>query len=180
MADTLFTFPNLTKTLTDYAVAVRNLYQDNLIKSDHLASGRLLNSVEYVTDFGDNEFVVSLRLEDYWKYLENGTPPHFPPVDAILSWIRVKPVLPKPYYKKWKWTTVDGATHENGKWVLPTPVEQAWMTAKKIEREGTEGTKDLELTLETVNSEYEKRIMDALNSDLSNIIDATLWMLITT
>lgn len=39
----LLRFNALEKVLYDYAVEVRNLYQDNLIQSDRIASGDLLN-----------------------------------------------------------------------------------------------------------------------------------------
>ena len=173
-------FSNLARVLEEYGKEVRNRYQDELIRSDKIASGRLLNSVEYETRFEGNDYQVFLRLEDYWKYVENDTVPHLPPVDKILSWIQIKPVLPRPYYRKWSWTTVDGVYHENGKTILPTPQELAWIIAKKIERDGTTGTKDLQHTLEDVNSEYEKRIMDAIDADLSNFLDVELQFLITT
>lgn len=176
--DNLINFDNLSRVLTDYAIEVRNKYKDSLVQNDRMASGKLLNSVEYHTWFGDNEYVIYLQLEDYWKYIENDTKPHFPPVDKILEWIRVKPVLPQPYYRRWTWTTKDGKHHENGKMVLPTPEEQAWMIARKIDREGTTGSHDLEETLDDVNNRFEERIIQALDEDIASAVDVEIKMLV--
>lgn len=176
--DEIIKFENLARTLNEYGIAVRNAYQDRIIKGERIASGRLLNSVEYLTEFNGNIYEVYLSLEDYWKYLETGTEPHFPPVDKILEWVKIKPVLPRPYYKRWTWVTKDGKRHENGKMVLPTPKEQAWMIARKIEREGTEGSHDLEQVLEEMNARFETLIMDAINGDLFFAIDAEIRLLV--
>lgn len=167
-------FANLARVLTEYAVEVRNNYQDELIRSDRLASGRLLNSVNYKTVFNGNEYEVYLTLEDYWKFVEagvNGTEnsvgsPYsfkgeFVNTDAILKWIRVKPVLPKPF---------------NGK--LPTPESLAWAISRKMAKEGMEGSHDLENTLKEINEKYEKLIMDAIDADLAFAIDAEIQLLV--
>lgn len=148
-------FENLKSVLLDYAIALQNKYKDNLLLSDRLATGELIKSVQYKTVFNEREFIISLDLEDYYKYVENGTRPHFPPVNAILSWIKAKPILPTPM--------------KNGK--LPTPNQLAYLIGRKISIEGTKGTHDLEKTLKTINAEYEELIAEALEKDLSNSID---------
>lgn len=146
--DTLIKFENLAKVLTDYAIEVRNKYQDSLIMNDRIASGDLLNSIEYTTHFDGNDYWVGLQLEDYWKYVENDTEPHMPPVSAILKWVQVKPVLPKPNSK------------------LKTPLQIAWAKAKAIEKFGTKGSHDLSITNKELSEEYEERIKEAIDKDL--------------
>ena len=167
-------FTNLANILTQYAIDVRNNYQDKLIRSDRIASGKLLNSVNYRTIFNGNEYEVYLTLEDYWKFVEagvNGTEKNvgspfsfkgeFVNTDAILNWIRVKPVLPRP---------------SNGK--LPTPEGLAWAISRTMAKEGMEGSHDLEETLEELNEKYEVLIMDAIDKDLAFAIDAEIKMLV--
>ena len=167
-------FTNLARVLTNYAIEVRNNYQDALVRSDRIASGKLLNSVEYITEFNGNEYQVFLQLEDYWKFVEagvngtersQGSPFSFKSkrvnVSAILDWIRVKPILPRP---------------KNGK--LPTPQSLAYALATNIAKFGIEGSHDLEETLEQVNARYEKEIMDAIDADLAFAIDAELQFLV--
>ena len=167
-------FTNLARVLTNYAIEVRNNYQDALVRSDRIASGKLLNSVEYITEFNGNEYMVFLKLEDYWKFVEagvngteksQGSPFSFKSkrvnVSAILDWIMVKPILPRP---------------KNGK--LPTPQSLAYALATNIAKFGIEGSHDLEETLEQVNARYEKEIMDAIDADLAFAIDAELQFLV--
>lgn len=33
---------------------------------------------------------VHIFMQDYWKYIEYGTAPHMPPVDAMEEWVKVK------------------------------------------------------------------------------------------
>ena len=119
---------HLQQVLQEFAVEVRNLYQDNLITHDHIASGDLLNSVECRVETEDRAFLVQLTLEDYWKYVEDGLAPAgkypnpgwkaFP---HILNWVTVKPVIPK---------------RDNGR--IPTPKSLAFLITRKSER-GHEG-----------------------------------------
>ena len=151
----LITFENLQKVLQEYGEAIRNEYQDNLINSDRIASGGLLNSVEFEVVQQGNSFKVNLNLADYWIYLEEGTKPHFPPVSAILKWIEMKPVLPRPL--------------DNGK--LPTPKQLAFLIGRKISEEGTEGTHDLQKAATSINEQYREKIIEAFTKDVQNTMD---------
>ena len=138
----------------EYAQAVRNLYQDNLIRSDRIASGDLLNSVEYRVIQDGAEYEVQLSLAEYWKYVEYDTKPHWPPVSAIREWIRVKPVLPRP--------------DAHGR--IPTPQSLAYLIGRKISREGTEGSHDLERAIDAVNREYRDKLVIALSQDTDTLM----------
>lgn len=158
----LIEFKNLAKVLEEYAIAVRDRYKENLIKSDRVASGELLNSIEYVTHFQGNDYWVGLNLEGYWKYIEYDTKPHMPPVSAILKWIQIKPVIPHPF---------------NGK--LPTPTQLAWAISKKIEREGTKGKPDLRDATKEFNKVFEERITEAIDKDIAETADGVIRVLFT-
>lgn len=145
--------PHLRKVLTDYANALRNAYQDNLIRSDRIATGGLLNSVEARVDGPDGgAWSVVLNLADWWKYVENDTRPHWPPRDAILSWIKAKPVIPRPDQRTGK---------------LPSPESLAFLIQRKIAREGTKGTHDLERAEQELLGYYMPRIAAALQQDMA-------------
>lgn len=158
----LVNLDRLRDVLEEYAVAVRNLYQDNLVKSGRIASGDLLNSVECHVALDNQEFVVSLTLRDYWQYVEEDTRPHWPPRDAILSWIQVKPVLPRP----------------DAKGRIPTPETLAYLIGRamagkspnqanlKNPQGGTTGTHDLAKAVEEMNAQYRARIAEALGHDM--------------
>lgn len=150
----LINLNRVMETLDEYAQAVRNEYQDNLIRSDRIASGDLLNSVEYHIEQNGMEYEVKLELSKYWRYVEEGTRPHFPPMNKILEWINVKPVLPKP--------------NEDGD--LPTPKQLAYLISRKIAKYGTEGSNDLQDAIEKINAEYSDKLVYALQEDLDVIM----------
>ena len=146
---------NLSTVLEEYIIEVRNLYQDKLISEDKIASWDLLNNVNYLIEKDDRQIEVSLRLEDYWKYVEYGrNPGKFPPVDKIKEWIDVKPILPD---------------NRNGK--LPTPDQLAFLIGRKISEEGIDATNALQDSVKEVNNRFEKRIEDAITQDVSNMVD---------
>lgn len=150
MADELMTFDNVRRVLEEFGVAVRNLYQDNLVRSDALATGALLNTAESRVVVDGREFLVQLTLQDYWKYLEHGTPPHWPPTSALLRWIRVKPVIPR--------------SDSRGR--IPSERSLAYLIGRKIAREGTEGRHNLRDALQRVNAEFAGRLEEALRQDV--------------
>ena len=142
---------NLMAVLEEYGNEVRNLYQDKLIQNDRIATGELLNNVESQVVVNGQTYEVQLtHLQEYWKYIENGTKPHFPPMDKILEWIMVKPVLPRP--------------NDDGD--LPTPRQLAYLIAREISENGTEGTHDLQDAIQEVNAKYRQRIAEALGHDM--------------
>ena len=153
--NTLITFDNLQKVLLEYGKEVRNLYQANLVKSDRIASGELLNSCEFELQVNGNNYSVVLSMAEYWKYIEYGrNPGKFPPTNKILDWIMIKPVIPRP--------------DTNGK--LPTPKQLAFLIGRKIANEGYEGSHDLEKAQDTILSKYESKIVAALSEDLGGYL----------
>lgn len=150
----LINLNNVMATLEEYAKEVRNQYQDNLINDNKIATGDLLNSVEYQIVQNGMTYEVQLKLQDYWKYVEYGTKPHFPPMDKILEWIMVKPVIPKP--------------NDNGD--LPSQKQLAYLIARKISKKGTEGTEDLEEALLDINQKYKEKLVIALHKDMDAIM----------
>lgn len=161
----LLNFDNLMATLEEYAQEVRNLYQDKLIEGDRISSGKLLNSIEYQVTQGENEYVVSLSLEEYWKYLEYGVSgadntsspfgnPGWKAYPHILEWIKVKPVLPRP--------------DRNGK--LPSQKSLAYLITRSIVHNGIQPGGELKDTLEEVNARYKDKLVIAIRKDTENLL----------
>ena len=150
----LINLNNVMAVLEEYGQAVRNLYQDNLIRSDRIASGELLNSVDYMVEVNGQAYEVKLRLEDYWKWVEDDTRPHWPPMNKILEWIKAKPVIPRP--------------DDNGK--IPTPKQLAYLIGRKISEVGTEGSHDLQRAIDVVNSRFKDKLVYALSQDMEVIM----------
>ena len=146
------------EVLKEYAIELRNTLQDSYITDDRIATGDLLNSVEYIIEKDDRQIEVSLQLEEWWKYVEEDTKPHFPPPDAMLNYIKAKPILPKP--------------DKNGK--LPTPNQLAYLIGRKISEVGTTGTHNVRDTVRLMNERYEEKIGQAISEDINNELDVII------
>lgn len=109
-------------------------YKDEIKNSGHDASGELINTASYKCSFDGKWFEVTFILQDYWKYLENGTRPHFPPVEPIERWVTVKRIIP---------------SSRNGK--VPTTRQLAYMIARGISIHGTKATKVLQKSIDDSN-----------------------------
>ena len=149
--DKLIDLPHVQAVMEEMAIAIRNEYQDNLIRNDRIASGDLLNNIEYEITRGDFTYTIYVKMKDYWYYVENGRKAgKWPPIDNILNWITVKPVLPRP----------------NAEGKLPTPQQLAFLIARKIGEEGTEGTQDLRKATDTIWDTFEDRLYEAIDEDV--------------
>lgn len=152
--------PHLRAALEGYAVALRNAYQDNLIRSDRIATGDLLNSIEAQVKGPDGgTWRVVFLLAEYWKYVEDDTRPHWPPRDAILKWIRAKPVIPRP----------------DDKGRVPSPESLAFLISRRIAGEspkglpgGTKGSHDLERAETELISHWRMELTKALQLDMTD------------
>lgn len=142
-------FDNLLNTLSEYKNAVAVRYKDRLAADDKKATGQLINSISTEIKVGSGTFEVVLNVVDYFKWVENGRKPgKFPPVDKILSWIKAKPVIPRPI---------------NGK--LPTENQLAFFIGRKIATEGIEAGHQLKDTVQAINAEYNPKLEQALQED---------------
>ena len=154
-------FKNVQAVLEELGKAIKLRYQENLIESDRKASYNLIESIQYHTVINGTEFAIDLEMADYWKYVEDDTRPHWPPVDKILEWVRIKPVLPNP--------------DSSGK--LPTEKQLAFLISRKISEVGTTGSHDLERTLQEIEYDWEERIMEALDQDIMEGFDSLFMVL---
>lgn len=135
-----------------------NLASINQIASNFLAvykqqleknktTGSLANTASYITKFDGRYLTISLNLQDYWKYVEDGSRPHFPPIEDILQWIKVKPVLPRK---------------RKGK--LPTQKQLAYLISRKISKVGTKAYKPLKKAMSRFK--LQQKVLKALSQEL--------------
>lgn len=149
--DKLIDLPHVQAVMEEMAIAIRNEYQDNLIRNDRIASGDLLNNIEYEITRGDFTYTIYVKMKDYWYFVENGRKAgKWPPIQNILDWIKIKPVLPRP----------------NAEGKLPTPQQLAFLIARKIGEEGTQGTQDLRKATDTIWDTFEDRLYEAIDEDV--------------
>lgn len=128
-------FDNLQAVLNQYGEQLISLYRQKLLQTNTDATGTLGNTLNYIVETNEGLFELSLRIQDYWKYVEEGRGPgKYPPINDIKNWIRVKPVTPTIY---------------NGK--LPTIDQLAYLIARKIHLRGTRGKYLLQASLDELS-----------------------------
>lgn len=152
-------FKRVEKVLIDFAELMRDGYKERLASEGINASGSLSNSVAAQVEMNGTVFEVSLTLNEYWKYIEGGRPPTQNNGNgelrrSILQWIKVKPVLPKPF---------------DGK--LPTEEQLAYLISRKIHKEGYEGKEPLKKTFEVVEDMLRDDLEIAFAEDIAEDIE---------
>ena len=161
MADELMEFPRTIEVLGRLADDVRAGYIDQLKKHGHptrYGTDRLSDTITTQVEVDGKSFTASLNMNFYWKYLEEGTRPHWPPSSAILNWVQIKPVIPRP----------DG----NGR--IPTQKQLAFLISRKIAKHGTEGTHGFQTTRDAILPMYYEKIEQALAEDVGAYVKTVL------
>lgn len=142
----------IKKITDDFVVELKNKLKAN----DSYASGTLSNSLKGIVKQNGKYIVISIQLEDYWQFVENGRKAgKYPPISAIKKWISVKPVLPRPT--------------KSGK--LPTANQLAFLIARKISRVGTKAKPFLKPTItdfDLVGKIYDE-VTNLLNKQLEDL-----------
>lgn len=153
---TLLQLDNLYDILVELGENVRRGYVNKLVKNGHpTQENTLASTVTSEVIVKGTTYEVVLNLQDYWKYVEEGTRPHWPPISAIAHWVQIKPVIPRP--------------DEKGN--IPSQQSLAFLISRKIAREGTQGTHDLKETTDALLGYYEDLIKEALERDVFDYIE---------
>lgn len=149
----------LRATLEDLARDVETGYKEELERNGHYTTLRtLIDSIRTEVIADDRGYEVVMHLQDYWKYLETGTRPHWPPPGPIARWIEIKPIIPRP----------------DSRGRIPSPKSLEYLIRRKIAREGTTGTHDLQITKDAVITAYRDKLEAALQHDLYDYIIKTV------
>lgn len=152
-------FSNLSELLRKWGDLIISLYRQELVKTRSDDTGALGNSLNYIVETQDGDYEVNFSLLDYWEYVEEGRAAgKFPPLSDIKSWIKTKPVIPRPY---------------NGK--LPTVDQLAYLIGRKIHLQGTQGKHPLANTIEYIENNYMELLDDAITKDLQGQVDYYLF-----
>ena len=165
--DQLLEFSETAAVLKRLADDVKAGYIDQLRQNGHFttlgSNPRLIDSVETVVTVDGYSFTASLRLKDYWIFVEEDTAPHWPPQDAIRRWVEIKPVIPRP--------------DASGR--IPTPKSLAFLIARRMAGlspsglpGGTKGTHDLQKAKDAIIPMYMDEIAEALRTDVARYVRA--------
>lgn len=161
----LMDFSRTEAVLNELAEEIRRNYREHLMDEGHYTTLgselRLVDSIEAQVTFNGQEFVGTLTMNDYWKYVEEGISPAgqygnpgWKAYPFISRWIEIKPVIPRP--------------SGNGK--IPSQKSLAYLITRKIKEDGIEGTHDLQKTKDAIIPFYVERIKQALAEDLAGYI----------
>ena len=170
----LIDFTELQQVLQDLANDIRDNYKEHLqFNSRYTERGapsgyqqRLVDSVKTQVVIGEQAWEITMTLNDYWKYVENDTPPHWPPMSKIMEWVQIKPIIPRP--------------DSRGK--IPSPRSLAFLIGRamaglspnqanlKNPNGGTKGTHDLQSVKDGIIPWYKEKIAAALGRDVGNYI----------
>lgn len=177
-------FENTRRVLEEYGAAVVEAYRKEMDERGKNASGNLSRKLRFVVQSEDAglfgpAFAVDLTLPAYWYNVEYGRKPCPPskgwiPVDALLKWIRVKPVIPYP--------------DKNGR--IPTPRQLAFLINRAINdpnrrgtdppRPGIAPTPVLQSAVDAVNARFDPLIKAAVFQDMEVFINNVLFSDFTT
>ena len=135
----------VTDNINNIVQDLLNRYKKAISDSGHVASGQLEKTASYRVMFNGKYLEIIFSLQDYWRCLENGTKPHFPPLEAIERWITVKHIIP---------------TTNSGK--IPSTKQLAFLIARGISKNGTKPTKLLQQTIDGADD-----LIDLIIDDLT-------------
>lgn len=125
------------------------------------ATGNLAGSVMFSVDHRGIQYKVILDLLSYWKYVEYGRRAgKMPPIQAIMDWIKVKPVIPREI---------------NGH--LPTERQLAFLIARSIGENGIEGKHVLEKANTKTQEQMIESIKQAFLEDIGEDMDKVLALM---
>ena len=140
---------NLQNCMEDYRKFLEVATKDN---TKHY---ELTNNIKFNLQVNDTVFEIEFQAPEYWKYANYGRGPgKFPPLDKIEDWIVRRKISPYP--------TKSGR--------VPTRKQLSFLIARKIAREGFEGSGFLEKSLKEQQDYWEDRISDAIYKDIESQI----------
>jgi hypothetical protein len=159
---TLNDYPNTYKELENFAEYIIKNYREDLSKNrpgksyNAIASKNLYNNIETNIDFRGSSFNVSIDLEEYWQYVEDGRRAggRKPPFKAIYDWITVKRIVGYPM--------------KNGK--IPTQTQLAHIIRNAIAKNGIQPTNYLRMEFDDAVKIFKDRITDALVQDFQGMM----------
>jgi hypothetical protein len=133
-----------------------------------VASGTLEKSLKYRLQIKGNNINVSVyakgKASNYFLARENGRKPgKQPPVDAILEWMRIKPIKLRD--------------KESGKFKKPTEAlkrQVAFLIARKIGKQGMKGWHAFDYAMENIWDEYEAQVVAAYQKDFTATLENQL------
>lgn len=153
----------ISKALVKWIKGVAESYQQKLRDANIRYTGELEDLVSFGVrgDSSDDILSAAYTLEAFlllapeWKYVEDGRlSGTFPNVDALLAYVRFKPIIPQPYVLP------------SGKQIVPTENSIAFLIGRKIKEDGIAPNPILFETLE----EHRPLLLEAIQSAVTEAV----------
>ena len=146
---------NLKQVLGEIGLELRTYLKERIQADGGVATGEMLNSIDYEVSETADEITLYLISTEYFKWWDQGTLDHWPPRDAIKKWIEAKPVVPE---------------ERNGK--LPTVDQLAFLISRKIAGKspnglpgGTPSHEALKAVADSLIELYQEKLANAIMQD---------------
>ena len=147
-------FRHTMKALNDFGQKIVDNYKAELEACGY-QDGQLYRTLSYSVKMDNSSWLISISLEEYWKYIEYGRRPgKMPPLDVIEKWINVRQILPRPL------------TLKSGKSVVPTIPQLSFLIARKIGRDGIRPRSFFKQSFEEAKREFLHIIEEAVIADI--------------
>lgn len=148
-------FKHTMKALNDFGQKIVDNYRAEL-EACNYQDGQLYRTLSYSVKMDNSSWLISISLEQYWKYIEAGrrAGAKMPPLDVIEKWIKVKQILPRPL------------TLKSGKSVVPTIPQLSFLIARKIGRDGIRPRPFFKQSFEDAKREFLHKIEEAILADI--------------
>ena len=152
-------FSRTEALLSEFAQTIVNRYRD---KISEYASGKLYKTIDYSITAHNDSYLVTINLEEYWKYIEKGrrAGAKMPPVSAIENWIKVRKIIPRPVALK------------SGKQRVPTIQQLAYVIARSISRNGIAPRPFMSESINQTIEDFKSKLSAAVREDVLDNLDS--------
>lgn len=171
-------FTNLGTVLEGYSKKITEALKKNLENHDSIASHKLWQSIQFpVTIFG-TKYTATLKMEDYWKYVDEGRKPgKMPPTAPLVKWISQKAIDARTILLGIEARRKGMSIGRRNKSIkqrsrdmsaLSAAKSLAYIIAKKIEKKGIEPTNFYsDVWTDKLKADIQRDVSIATNKDIA-------------
>ena len=147
-------FKHTIQAIDEFGRVIVDNYKAEL-EACNYQDGQLYRTLSYSVSTGTGGWVISVSLENYWKYIEYGRRPgKMPPLDVIEKWINVRRIIPH------------SMTLKSGKTVIPSVKQLSFLIARSIGRRGIAPKPLFKNSFEAAKKQFIQVIKDAIAQDI--------------
>lgn len=141
-------------------ISILQKFADN-VKEDFIQelkvarkAGKIDKTVQVNVKVINEEYVIEIKLEDYWKYIESGRKPGtFPNINALVRWIKAKKIIPRDRKK------------------VKTDKQLAYLIGRSIKERGIKPLPILDKSINSNLDKLSKELEVGLGVDLEAVIN---------